>query len=103
MPLAKRALAIKNYLPLDIMTAGIRSEREPLIRTSSCSTESTITSVRTLANPQTYGLDRETSIRRPSTSDSPGPLEISSRTRHGILAGIWLAQFLSVRTHLLIV
>ena len=28
---------------------------------------------------------------------SPGPLEISRTTRFGILAGIWLGSFLSVR------
>ncbi|KAF8801910.1 MFS general substrate transporter [Phlegmacium glaucopus] len=69
-------------------TVGVYSEREPLIRGSSCSTlsESTITSLRTFTSPPT----------RPSTSDPLGPLEISSGSRYGILAGIWLAQFLSV-------
>ena len=33
--------------------------------------------------------------RRPGTH-RPGPLEISTSTRHGILAGIWVANFLSV-------
>lgn len=27
---------------------------------------------------------------------SPGPMEISRSTRHGILAGIWVATFLTV-------
>jgi hypothetical protein len=76
----------------------IHSEREPLIRRSS-SSESTITSLRTHASSPTYGSDRKSST---STLDPPGPLplgplEISSTSRHGILAGIWLAQFLSVR------
>ena len=75
-------------------TADMYSEREPLIKTSS---ESTVTTLRTHARQPTYGSDRKSSIPRTSTSDFPGPLEISSRSRHGILAGIWLAQFLSVR------
>lgn len=29
-------------------------------------------------------------------SKIPGPLEISKSTRHGILAGIWVATFLTV-------
>ena len=85
-------------------TVGISSEREPLIRGSSYSTvsDSTITSLPTFVSPPTYGSDGKSSIRRPSTSGSLGPLEISSKLRHGILAGIWLAQFLSVRAYLLL-
>ena len=77
-------------------TVDIYSEREPLIRGSSCS-ESTIASLRTHVSLPTYGSDAKSPIPRPSTLDPPGPLEISSASRHGILAGIWLAQFLSVR------
>ena len=81
-------------------TVDLHSEREPLIRGSSCS-ESTITSLRThsISPTRTYGSDRKSST---STLDPPGPLEISSTSRHGILAGIWLAQFLSVRLFLII-
>ena len=82
-------------------TVDIHSERDPLIRGSSRS-ESTIASLRTLASSPTYGSDRKSSIPRPSTLDPPGPLEISSTSRHGILAGIWLAQFLSVRLFLIV-
>ena len=78
------------------LTVNIYFEREPLVRGSSCS-ESTIISLRTHASLPTYGSDSKSPVTRPSTLDPPGPLEISSSSRHGILAGIWLAQFLSVR------
>lgn len=77
----------------------IYPEREPLLRGSS---QSTVASLRTHVSLPTYGSDTKSSIPRPSTLDPPGPLEISSASRHGILAGIWLAQLLSVGRFLIV-
>ncbi|KAF8959682.1 vacuolar amino acid permease [Flammula alnicola] len=65
------------------------SERDPLHRSSSVSV---LSSILQRSTPR-YGLD----IKSPTVSLSQplGPLEISTSSRHGILAGIWLAQFLS--------
>ncbi|KJA19134.1 hypothetical protein HYPSUDRAFT_56817 [Hypholoma sublateritium FD-334 SS-4] len=65
------------------------SERDPLLRQNSASVLSSILQ----RNTPRYGLD----IRSPTVSLSQplGPLEISSSARNRILAGIWIAQFLS--------
>lgn len=60
------------------------SERQPLLKNgpSSCQVvDDDVKSVRA-------GMDV---VRR------PGPLDITAASRHRILVGIWLAQFLSVR------
>jgi hypothetical protein len=64
------------------------SERNPLLQNPSTS------AVAYIQKPPKYGLD----LKSPTETLVPplGPLEISSHARHGILAGIWLAQFLSV-------
>ncbi|KAJ3502815.1 hypothetical protein NLJ89_g8716 [Agrocybe chaxingu] len=65
------------------------SERDPLIERASASALSSLTK----RAASKYGLDFKSPTQ--SLSQPLGPLEISSRARHGILAGIWLAQFLS--------
>ncbi|CAA7260995.1 unnamed protein product [Cyclocybe aegerita] len=65
------------------------SERDPLIERASVSALSSLTK-RAVSK---YGLDLKSPTQ--SLSQPLGPLEMSSRARHGILAGIWLAQFLS--------
>jgi hypothetical protein len=56
-------------------------EREPLLREPSSRSSST---------------PRKESDFCPSSLQPAGPLDISASSRQGILAGIWLAQFLSV-------
>lgn len=34
---------------------------------------------------------------------APGPLELSRSTRYGILLGVWIANFLSVSRHRLVI
>ncbi|KAF8173296.1 vacuolar amino acid permease [Pholiota molesta] len=72
------------------------SERDPLLRPPS--SVSALSSILQRSSPR-YGLD----IRSPTESLSQplGPLEMSRDGRNNILAGIWLAQFLSVRSILL--
>ena len=74
------------------------SERDPLLSSPSVSALSAI-SKRTVSSTSTkYGLDFKSPIQ---TLVPPlGPMEISASARHGVLAGIWLAQFLSVSSFL---
>ena len=59
----------------------VSSEREPLLREPSSRSNST---------------QRKESDFCPSFLQPAGPFDISASSRRGILAGIWLAQFLSV-------
>jgi len=72
------------------------SERDPLLSAHQSASVSTLSliSERSHFSPSKYGLD----LKSPTQTLVPplGPLEITASARHGILAGIWLAQFLSV-------
>ena len=50
-----------------------------------------------LPSPGTSGQYAANDHLNKDAARSPGPLEISRTTRFGILAGIWLGSFLSVR------
>lgn len=77
-------------------------ERQPLLRRSSPSSPSSpsTTLLSSLSGkwPPKYGVDMKSPTQ--SIVLSPGPQEIPSAIRHRILAGIWLAQFLSVSSFL---
>lgn len=70
------------------------SERDPLLGQSASSSTLSLVLEHSRHSVSKYGLD----FKSPTQTLVPplGPLEISASSRHGILAGIWLAQFLSV-------
>ncbi|PPR05173.1 hypothetical protein CVT26_012259 [Gymnopilus dilepis] len=77
------------------MSTGPFSERDPLLTPPSPSRSiSALSSITKQAKIKPrYGLE----LNSPTSTLTPplGPLDISPGSRHGILAGIWLGQFLS--------
>lgn len=73
-----RSGLVSTLFPAKSMS--ILTERDPLLKNT----------------PSRSGVIPAQAVKEPVHSHSPGPLEITRSSRYGILAGIWLAQFLSV-------
>jgi hypothetical protein len=80
--------------PCAVTAMSAATERDPLLSSASSST--------TRRDDEASDACSSAAAPKAATGSGLGPLEIKRSTRFGILAGIWVATFLSVRVHVVL-